>query len=329
VLDTFGRRPTQPDTVPMKEQKLDAQELSIRVLAPVFTAAMLLVGCDRWVDIEMPQHVPQIVVNSAFSPGHSLHVDLSLSANFYGPREYPPLPNAAVMVWEGGRLLGELEHRGDGMYELDSFEAMPGASYTLRASAPGFDDAEAHSTVPEDVPFVITVDRLPYDSYGLYDPIEVTVLLHDPPGRRNRYLFSLWSQIMHEGKLYERPVPFRLLDHSIVDHRLTVPVEDLFGGDILFEDNVFDGEVYEFKAVFLFGRWAIPSGFIGEPELLVQMSVVSEDYYEYRKSLNIRPSHGPATVYSNVINGLGVFAGMNTVEWQGPPPPKPPWQPPR
>ena len=79
----------------------------------------------------------------------------------------------------------------------------------------------------------------------------------------------------------------------------------LMNGEFLFTDNLFNGK----RKTFIL---KVPSGYyFGMPNYLLSLYSLSKDayFYAYSKSSN-GPSNSSAT-YSNVKNGLGVFAGRS------------------
>ncbi|HRK72758.1 MAG TPA: DUF4249 family protein, partial [Rhodothermales bacterium] len=114
----------------------------------------LFFGCDfeQVVDIKIPLK-PQLVLNGALNPDSSLIIQLSQNTNSVGEHKMPEfVPNATVTAWEDGKSLGNLKWTGvEGRYRLENVYPETGKTYRIKASATGFPDIEAETTIPKPI----------------------------------------------------------------------------------------------------------------------------------------------------------------------------------
>ncbi|MBL7979209.1 MAG: DUF4249 domain-containing protein [Bacteroidetes Order II. Incertae sedis bacterium] len=111
-------------------------------------------GCDfeQVVDINIPLK-PQLVLNGALNPDSSLTIQLSKNTNSVGEHKMPEfVQNATVTAWEDGVIVGNMKWIGvEGRYRLENVYPQAGKTYRIKASAAGFPDVEAETTIPKPI----------------------------------------------------------------------------------------------------------------------------------------------------------------------------------
>ena len=109
------------------------------------------------------------------------------------------------------------------------------------------------------------------------------------------------------------------------DHLIPLPIEAIldnapnaiFDSDnigLLFSDEAIDGQSIQLKLLAQIDE--LETGMF--PKIVGELRTVSENYYKHYTSLALqkeskdRPFAEPVSVFSNIENGLGIFAGYST-----------------
>lgn len=142
--------------------------------------------------------------------------------------------------------------------------------------------------------------------------IYFSLKIEDPTGKD---FYNLYPQEGLEGVSSSDPV--------FNDFMNIVDVDDLFGENVyyargaynLFNDSYFDGKQYSVSLNYHLYSYGFPEPFV------LDVSRVDENFYQYKKSLNLYESTNnsellslfmePTQVYSNVKNGVGVVGAQS------------------
>ena len=148
---------------------------------------ILLIGCTKTIEIELPYAPKKLVVNCFFSTGDKFVVHLSHSQNILN-NDSAEVVNAEVKLFADEVYQGSLTYINDGFYSHDTIIARPGIKYKISALAPGYDQIEAEDTAPTQA----IVDSVFYN-YKSYTDSEgnnfykVEILLQDNASKRDYY----------------------------------------------------------------------------------------------------------------------------------------------
>ena len=289
---------------------------------------LLCIGCEAVIEVSPPEYAPEPVVTSFFSPDSiwsvRIHKSLGSAVKRDVHREY--IANASVMIMDGSNTADILGYRGDGRY-VSNTGRLPtdGIQYTLRVDFPDRASIQAVSVAPA--------------------PVEITdysiKVLHPPSGSRTKYQLEIGFSDM-PGKSFYRIGVYRLRRIQTVSGPDSVygtvrfdsfkpgwscgypasadAVEVVAGGsgtnctEFVATDRLFDGKSYSWSGTAVGVSDKIASR---KNELRLIISSLSEDYYRYLQSSERNYLHEPLTeepfpVYSNIRDGLGVFAGYTS-----------------
>ena len=154
--------------------------------------------------------------------------------------------------------------------------------------------------------------------------LEATITFQDPPNISNYYMLEVFVTGMYYDEWEQDSIEIREpLQISCDDINVETVNRFNFGGFentylyLMLKDQNFDGENYsltfsvinyaELKEMDLFGE--------------IRLVNTSEEYFNYLKSFNMyqrtinNPFATPVQVYSNVNNGMGIFAGGTLTSW--------------
>ena len=305
----------------------------------LYLLILLCLGCETVIEVSPPDYDSEPVVTSFFSPDSiwSVRVHRSLSAATKRDVTQEYISDASVMIMNGSTTVDILSYQGEGRYVSSTEQvATDGIQYTLRIDFPDKPSVQAVSVAPS--PVVVTdysIKALPPSLLPPYvDPVDfgnkyqIKVVFSDMPGR-DFYRIAVYRRLVRSRRVNGVRVPYSI-DEAISidegapgwscgyfpDEAVDVDPINIGGGGVVSckefvtTDRLFDGKSYSWIGTTSFTL----SGQSGRKELRLVISSLSEEYYRYRETVERNVLHDqltqePTPVYSNVSEGLGVFAG--------------------
>jgi hypothetical protein len=292
-------------------------------------AALLLfaaVSCERPFDPGIDSLPPQLVVVSNFSDQKAIQVQVSLSrpvTDNSGQAQF--VNDATVEIFRDDTTLLEILDFVPGRGKLPPYyitrALIPEANvlYTIKVDAPGFETVMAQSKIPRRIQIRdfeisnVKTENVPGGSQVKYS-FDVFLSFEDPGEETNFYHLNFYQQVFdytrHEGDTIIlgstlQPIEFS----SYNDNNFLIAY---FSGGVLFEDASFNGRLIT-NTFGLQMRIDQTNELLGK--MFVELRTVSEEYFLYHNSLSRQqnsPNHpfgDPVTIYDNIENGLGIFAG--------------------
>lgn len=309
--------------------------------------AIMPMSCTETIEIDFPEEDQQLVVYSLFHPDSVWQVSVSATKDLNSPgAPYPVIDEATVEIYQGNQQIDVLEFQGyldpttvrdlsrgitydtvfwrkETLYRsAQGAQPKPDVDYTVRVSAPGYASVEATSRIPINPTIMIEKVNLDKDiRQSEFDDryLKVTSKIHDFADQNNFYLagafYKNFELHLREDSLYDS-VFYK--EYTLVE---TTDIQSIRLQTLdLFSDQSFFGISYpvEFsiRLDYLFTANDIDS-------LVLFTGLVSEPFYRYYESLKAQEEYGvglvnltdPPKAYSNVENGLGIFAGYNTINF--------------
>lgn len=293
-----------------------------RFVAPALLALCLIVaGCETITDIGFPEHEPQLVVKGLFNSEGSWRVGLTRTIPItedIGDFQ-SDLQNPRISIFRNGNLVVRLHPCGEHDALCGEGSPEPGATYTLRASADGFEEVRGSTFVPTAVPFSVT--RLGYDDAN--EKHKLRISLDDPKGATYYMFYILQRGIAETGSdtfgtdraRFETNDPFLIRNNP--DHGLILQTTPYFT-TALFDDGALDGDSITFTvSARLFKNDCANCG--GAPRTYsAVLKTISPSYYRYMRqylrktSSRIElPLQEGVAISGNIDGGLGAFAGAS------------------
>ena len=277
---------------------------------------LLFSGCETIIDIDIPEDEPRLVLNGFINPDSTLSISLFQSMGILETGEFRAVEAANVTVYDkDGVRIADLTDSGSGRY-MSAFIPEVGQEYRIEASKSNFATVESSDMIPSDSAEVISINLNLTESgfegggSGEYD-IDFTI--RDYAGT-DFYEVQVFERSVYEfdGQRYEN-FGNRFLESED-------PVFDEFnssGLGLLFGDALFDeGELKITVSTYLnLGNNCdeVPECLSEESFLIVRK--VSESYFRYNRTLRLQqdlegnPFAEPVSVFNNIKNGFGIFAG--------------------
>ena len=286
-----------------------------------FVLLMFIVGgaaCTTVVDFDIPLDKPWVVVNSLFSPDSVWQVKVAYSKNIL---DVAPGPN----FWQVGNAIVKILDPNNQVIETitpssDKFnrvlyrgktKPLPGQSYTVQVSIKDEPIRQAINKVPMHVPITsVEVDSSRFKSEG--EPIEIDITFKDPKDEKNYYTVKIIEDATYLVNK-DTIVLTQEIYFEVVEQSLSI---DESGLEKLINDNLFSGRDYTFRTKLYHRRYSYGSQLLRQHVRVVLLSV-SEEYYKYFITKNLQdhasgdPFAQPVQVFTNVENGLGIFAGYS------------------
>lgn len=305
----------------------------------ILSGLFAVVGCENDLEYDIPGAKPQLVVNSLFSLDSVIRIEVSASASPGQGENIRSLRNAKISLFEDATQIKDFVL--DSMYATPfNFSGVPNASvapvklffhqtltstiksgrpYTIEVRYPGLPTVTATNTVPRPVrafaePQVlgsaINIDGRPM--------IKHSFTINDNGGRDNYYGIEV---LVSQGGTLER-IPFFSGEKAFSENLIVNDGQYSQGvlykpeNGIYFSNGKFQGrkKTFEFYVDELYTSNIY--------DLKVRFLTLSKDFFEFatsyqkQKNNSNNPFAEPTQVYSNVENGLGVFAGFSVTEVQ-------------
>lgn len=288
-------------------------------------SALTLSNCTKEIEFDAQDIAPRIVVNSLFTNDSIWAAHISRSVGVLETTSYTTIDDANVNIFDANaNLVTTLTHQGNGLYTSPTgLTPQANQSYTIEASASGYESVNASNSIPSAVP-IYQLDTVTSTNSDGETILEATITFQDPPNISNYYMLEVFVTGMYYNEWEQDSIEIREpLQISCDDINVETVNRFNFGGFentylyLMLKDQNFDGENYsltfsvinyaELKDMDLFGE--------------IRLVNTSEEYFNYLKSFNMyqrtinNPFATPVQVYSNVNNGMGIFAGGTLTSW--------------
>lgn len=271
--------------------------------------SLLVVGftsCEEDANIDVPEVDPVLVVSCYITPQDSFiraHVSKSnpifnSSSNATGA----PVTDANVMFYGNSSSVQLVYNSVTEFYEVptSTFPIIAGNEYHIIVTAPGNMRAEAYTTVPLNSPSgfqcTVTDTIISQDPFYQNGEARFSYSTNDPAGQTNFYRFVVY--------------------HKYVDQFGDSTLRR--SGWELFSDENADGTAISRNMTTYFYE-------DGNDSLMgydVWMMNCNHDYYMFHRSIysysGEDPFSEPSMIYSNITDGLGIFAAANSARLQIP-----------
>ena len=294
----------------------------------------LVTGCVFNTELEAPFSEPAPVLNGILHPDSTVSVRLTLSRPLASTTPFEAIINGRVLLYEQKELIDTLKHRGDGIYESDK-KPTPGFTYKVTADIPGFATLQAEDTVPLKPWFAGCFKQSTFGELALYD-VTVDIEIQTSTPYVNWIEFISNDYYKEPGKQIDTT---RLISEKLFYIYSDSPYVDNFNG--LFDNNIglmqyvlymrispgfqnprilVRGAAGQQSSPFF--RYTTISNPFKDQSLVLNLYACSEAYDRYLKATMIDfvttelegvpiPFTGATKIYSNVVNGTGIFAAVN------------------
>lgn len=259
-------------------------------------------------NIYIPDIPVKMVVHSFISPqedtlrvrvGKTLPL-FNTQVNYYDWDEQFRVPNALVEITGPDNNSITLAYNAQNntyMAPIAGFSIEAGKEYRIKVSAPDLETVTGSCVVPPlNNSLVLLETRREADSYSGTNFI-LKARMTDIPNQENFYRFEAYKKIEYQG--YEEEI---FTNYFGMNLRI---------GEQFFSDKNLDGTAFTFVSDYNEYSGGYP---LNDNFRLVLLST-DEHYYRYHVTLNKHQSPNPfmepTPLYSNMSNGIGIFAAFN------------------
>lgn len=268
------------------------------VILPVLSLA--LTSCEQDANVDVPEVDPMIVINCFITPQDSIiRATISLSQPVFSiSSNNGPVTDATVTLYGNSSSVGLTYNQLTDSYEASAtvFPILAGNEYHIVVSVPSGLSADAYTTVPGatanfNSSMVDTITS--QNSWGSEGEARMSYSFSDPGGQQNFYYLVPYHVIWGQ---WNNDTVFRR------------------AGWELFSDENADGTTISrhFTSYYYSNN--------GDSVVAIDLYFLhgNYDYYSFHRSLENysgdNPFAEPSLTYSNVTNGLGIFAAANGVK---------------
>lgn len=277
---------------------------------------LLLFGCTKEINIELPVKEPKIVVNSLFSDDTQVSVFIFKTRTPFDEKEFL-IENANVLLYTGNTT-DTLQYMGEGIYTSNLLSKV-NTEYQLEVKANGFEKVTTRDYIPNQIPQPVISsfkDSIGVDEEGYYYS-QFTISFIDNANEKNYYEVFI-EHLLFEDEIWSR---------NCFSKDLIIAYEGLNNyhpNTIIFSDDFINGIEKELSINYYPVTYGNPTGGQGELvdtnyKVIVHFRSISESYYKYKKRLVVHlagqefdfwaGSGEPVQMFSNVEGGYGIFAG--------------------
>ncbi|MFA5326372.1 MAG: DUF4249 domain-containing protein [Prolixibacteraceae bacterium] len=294
-------------------------------------------SCTKTLDFDDSGLANQVVVNSIISPDSYFTSYITKSSSILEDRQNNPAADGSMDLYEDGNLIRQFPTQSGGFSDTNIFPEA-GKTYRMVVTSNG-KTLEAETKIPNQAE-VISVDTSTVkNEFGQWTNYKVNI--KDPSGE-DYYRLVLMSESLSfytskdslgNDKRYYMANIYQSLFNS--DDPVFKSLYNNFGQDVIdagpnndyaiFTDDYFQGKEYSLQFnVYYGGGYGYSDA--GNPKLssgviyvrsIIHVQKLSKELFKYLKYLNLydfyhdNPFSEPVPVYSNVQNGIGIFAGFN------------------
>lgn len=263
--------------------------------------AMMLAfsACTDEVSVDIPEQAPLLVINSFFTADSLWQAELSSTVSTASKPGKKLIENARLVLWQNNQPVDTMIEISTGNYVSD-IQPVPGKTYLITAQAEGFPSVRATGTLPEMAVDFTILSLEPAEDLPTFSDENYELQLKIESTAQEQVFFNLSMYVLQENDSMVRVDSAFLANESLIDDQDE-------GRGITFSASELSEEG-QLEVL-------IQKKYLAGKQLIVFLKTISPGYYQYEVSLHEHlntigtPFSQPVAVYSNVVDGYGIFAG--------------------
>ncbi|MBE9466773.1 MAG: DUF4249 domain-containing protein [Bacteroidetes bacterium] len=299
-----------------------------KLLVKSFLVFFVFSSCSKIIPIDDPDNEKHVDVIGVMNSDSILKVNVSKSVsilqsseNLYYEENNSILSkidfvsNATIKIYENNVYKDTLLFTEYGNY-LANFKPVVGNKYKIEVNVPNCEQVDAENIVPEKVK-IDSINTSTVSGSSFIDEekmLRCEIHFTDPSDVSNYYYLNVFGKITY--KSYDESLECFFVEtySKFIDFDTNDPMVDndsKLNNGIVFKDDLINGKNYTLNIEF-------DKNFSDTTMFHFNLYSISSDYYLYLKSIDKQinaKDGGPFTesvpVYTNVNNGVGIFAGTN------------------
>lgn len=276
---------------------------------------IFLASCTKEIPVDLPLPTNKIVVNCMFNPDSlwSVHLVSSVPTSTdtcFSLGEYPTIDSAIVKISSNGTLIEQLQYVNKGNYRSYTNKPQAGQIYEIRVNANGFGPVSAVDTVPFTTNFTIKSGGSMLNDFGQTTPIYDIKIENKPT---ESFFFKTFISEYKEwyNDYYDTTIQRQSYNEPTFIQKNIKMITRAYG-QCLFSNKSWASDSISLSFINDYAS-------IGTNDLYLTrklyVGIASYSYYEYYRTLAKLTSDNffspPASVYSNIKGGYGIFAAYN------------------
>ena len=289
------------------------------------------IQCIKEINIQLPEHHPQLVVNGLFQPDSLISVSLGKSKSLLDDTPAQPITNASILLYENSKKIDSLVWYNN-KYRSKVYPD-PNTNYRLLVYHQE-DTLSTGDLLPNPPLYsnVIHKDSVYFGGEGeFFNQLSLTII--DNPDEDNFYELTILTHIEHSKEeaeeesqsIFNSFVSTSYFDENNNDYIIqSEGLLNYYPETLLFSDKHFSSPQQELNINYRPRNLSFYDNHQDRAvSVILKLRAVSSHYYQYKRNLTIHLNNQesdlwdgtgePISVYSNVTNGLGIFAGYNEV----------------
>lgn len=290
---------------------------------------VLILACTKEVAVDIPQQEILPVVNGIFKPDSLITIELGKTRGILD-NVRSGIDDAQIILLENGAQIDTLKFT-DGVYESKT-TPNTNQTYALEINIPNFETVYAKDKIPTPPSFesIVFENNTAVDEEG--EPLSNLQLIIRDDGSTEDYYelllktYSATLELETGSTLFSFNPAFARKNDIVLENENILELFDFVNP--VFSDELFNGTNYVMNVKYYNGVIDVFDAndqlitTITNLDLVIELRHVSKDYYTYKKRLlqhlesqfnDIWDGVGePAPMFTNIQNGLGIFAGYNT-----------------
>lgn len=275
-------------------------------------------SCVKEIDYNFCDTEKKVVVNCFFCPDSVFKVHLSNNACPLDTN-IDIISNANIELWSNSIKIDDLYYFENGYYLTDCI-AKANTPYTIKVSVAGFETIYATDTIPAKTNYQLINNEI-YTTV-LNDYLYSSINFSIDDDIENDF-FELFFVIQHSTFTGEIVTYYDNFDthSSVINNELNSTNKVTFSDKLFSEQIVFISINYESNKIY--DRVTHSEIIDTNLNVMLHLNKISNNYYLYKKSLvqrdiieslpDLQTTNQDYYIYSNVENGLGIFAGFNPI----------------
>jgi hypothetical protein len=291
-----------------------------------------LLSCTKTIDFDDEGLANQVVVNSIISTDNWFTAYLTKSSSILEDRQNNPPLEGTLDLYEDGNLIRQFPSQLGGFSATD-IKPKAGKSYRIVITSNG-KQIEAETILPNQTE-VISLDTITIKDQNNYKRLNYKLKLKDQAGD-DYYRIVVTDEgltVKSDDKGSRKYYMSRNQNSINSDDPVFNSLYNNFGGEAIdmgpsndyyiFPDDYFKGKEYmiQFQTNSYSYNSNYSNGYGSSKQIytrnVIHIQKLSKDLFTYLKYLKLynhyhdNPFSEPVPVYSNIKNGIGIFAGFN------------------
>lgn len=267
-----------------------------------FALVLILSSCEKKVNIQIAYEGDKLVMNTFMQPDSLIYVRVtrSVPVSVYDESAFKEETAAQVSIAasDGATLPTTLQTIAGRKYFVSALPAKAGLQYQITAASAGLETVAAKDTLPP--------APQAREGYAQKNSTRIKFILNDRPGLGDYYRLRVFTV---ESGAPQKALLFRL-DPAFNNNLIDI-ISNGNSTSLVMDDSRFNGRELTFVL-------QTEAPLTQTDSLMVEVTALTRNAWSYLRTVALQQGNAgvivsePVRVFSNVKNGYGIVAGINT-----------------